>query len=142
MSPRHRPARMFGLPRAVIQQAIRYSIIGLTANAMGYAVYLGVTYAGVPPKAAVTVLYSVGATLTFFLNRSWTFGHRGALTRSGLRFILAHLGGFGLNLAILVGFHDMLGLPHQAVQAAAVVIVACYLFVAFRLVVFAKERPS
>jgi putative flippase GtrA len=141
-SRKHRSPCTFSLSRAVIGQAIRYGIVGLVTNAIGYMIYLGVTYATVPPKIAVTILYSLGAMLSFFLNRTWTFGHRGTLTRSGLRFALAHLGGYGLNLVIIIGFHDMLGLPHQAVQAMAIIIVAGYLFVAFRLFVFAKERPS
>jgi putative flippase GtrA len=55
------------------------------------------------------------------------------------RYLLAHGIGYAANVAMLYVFSDRMGLPHQAVQAAAIVAVAGMLFVAFRYFVFAHE---
>jgi putative flippase GtrA len=51
--------------------------------------------------------------------------------------MIVHLMGYFLNLLMLVFFVDWLGFAHQFVQAAAIVVVAVFLFVLFRVFVFA-----
>lgn len=117
-------------------QLVRYGVVGIASNAAGYAVYLLVTWLGVPPKIAMTVLYAVGATVGFFGNRRYAFRHEGALLSSGVRYLLAHAAGYGINLAIQVIVADRWGYPHQWAQALAVFVVAGFLFVVFRYFVF------
>jgi hypothetical protein len=50
--------------------------------------------------------------------------------------VLAHVVGYCLNLSLLLVFVGKLGYPHQWVQGAAILIVACYLFLAFKFFVF------
>jgi len=119
-----------------MRQLVRYAVVGIATNLAGYAVYLLVTWTGVEPKLAMTCLYAVGATASFLGNRSWTFGHRGNVAAGAARFALAQLAGYLINLALLVVFSDHLGFPHQAVQGAAIIVVALFLFAAFRLFVF------
>lgn len=128
--------------RAPLSQFLRYGVVGVGTNLAGYLVYLAITGAGAPPKWAMTGLYAFGATLSFLLNRRWTFGHTGGISGAGLRFALAHLIGYAANFTLLYTFHDRLGLPHQAVQAAAVLIVAVLLFALFRLFVFPARTAS
>ena len=128
--------------RTLIGQMLRYGVVGIATNLAGFLVYLALTWGGLAPKIAMSGLYVLGATLSFVLNRRWTFGHRGAISGAGVRFVLAHLAGYGINLALLVTLHDLAGLPHPAVQAGAVVIVAGFLFVAFRLFVFPARSPA
>ena len=125
-----------------MKQLVRYAVVGIATNLAGYAVYLLVTWAGVEPKLAMTCLYAVGATVSFLGNRSWTFGHRGNIAAGAARFAVAHLMGYLLNLTLLVVFADRLGFPHQVVQAVAVVVVALFLFVTFRLFVFPAARRA
>lgn len=122
--------------RAVQAQLLRFGFVGLTTNLLGYLLYLSLTFAGLAPKVTMTLLYTSGATLSFVLNRRWTFGYKGAASRAGLRFAMAHVAGFGVNYAMLAMLHDQLGWPHELVQAMAVLVVAAGLFVAFRLFVF------
>ena len=117
-------------------QLARYGLVGLASNAAGYLVYLALTATGLAPRYAMSLLYTVGALAGFFGNRRLTFSHRGSVMSSGLRYALAHLGGYALNLFLLTLFAERLHYPHQAVQAAAVFVVAAYLFVTFRLFVF------
>lgn len=120
------------------KQFFRYAIVGTLSNVAGYLLYLGITSLGVGAKTAMTFLYLMGATFSFFANRQWTFSHRGNVANSLFRYGLTHLVGYGLNYAMLYILTDNLGYPHQWVQALAVFVVALFLFVAFRFFVFCQ----
>lgn len=122
--------------KASVQQLLRYGIVGVASNATMYGVYLLLTYLGIEPKTAMTMVYLLGATLGFFGNKQWTFEHRGNAKRAMLRYIVAHSAGYMLNFLILYTFVDRLGYPHQWVQAAAIAVVAVFLFVIFKYFVF------
>jgi putative flippase GtrA len=123
-------------------QLIRYGLVGLASNLVGYLVYLFITYLGVAPKIAMSVLYVIGATIGFVGNRRLTFAHKGSLFGAGIRYLIAHCIGYALNLSILIFMVDKLGYPHQWVQAAAIFIVAAYLFFAFKFFVFTEGAYS
>jgi putative flippase GtrA len=125
-----------------VKQLFRYALVGTTINIAGYLVYLLITFLGVTPKIAVTFLYIAGASVGFWGNRKLAFMHQGSLLGSGVRYIIAHIFGYLLNLAILILFVDMLGYAHQWVQAFAVFVVAGYLFLAFKFFVFPNLSKS
>jgi putative flippase GtrA len=124
-----------------ILRFIRYAIVGVATNAAGYLLYLLVTFAGAEPRVAMSVLYVVGATLGYFSNRKWAFGHSGAISRSAMLYVLFHTGGYLINFTLLYVLVDKFGFPHQLVQAFAIAVVASYLFVALNLIVF-RQTPS
>lgn len=121
-------------------QLFRYGVVGVVQNAAGYLLYLLVTWLGVPPKLALTVLYAAGATASFFGNRKFTFRHEGAVLSSGPRFVLAHVAGYLITLLIQLVVTDRLGYPHQLAQGVAIFVVAGFLFVTFRYFVFPNGR--
>jgi putative flippase GtrA len=123
-----------------MRQLIRYGLVGAVSNLTIYFVYLLITYLGVEPKTAMTLVYIIGASIGFIGNRKWTFTHRGDSTRAALRYVLAHVFGYLLNFLILFTFVDRLGYAHQWVQAMAIIIVAGFLFIVFKYFVFC-ERP-
>ncbi|WP_366919273.1 GtrA family protein [Variovorax ginsengisoli] len=124
------------------EQLMRYGLVGLTVNLAGYAVYLLVTYLGAPPRAAMTVLYGVGAFGGFWGNKRLTFRHEGGVLRTATRYVLAHCLGYLINLAIFAVVIDKLGYPHQWAQAIGVFVVAGYLFLAFKFFVFRDLTSS
>lgn len=121
-----------------VGQLLRYAALGLLTNGAGYLAYLGLTWAGLDPKLAMTLLYVGVAVASYAGNRTLTFSFRGGVLGSGVRFALAHLGGYCINLLLLALLVDRMGLPHQAVQAAAIFVVAGYLFVALKYFVFRR----
>lgn len=125
-----------------ISQLIRYGVVGLTINFAGYMVYLLLTYLGVTPKLAMSVLYGVGVAASFWGNRVVTFSHKGGIMSSGARFLIAHCFGYLINLTLLIVFVDNLGYPHQLVQVIAIFIVAAFLFMIFKLFVFVNDKAS
>lgn len=134
-----RPGRLTSVAGSTFS---RYVLVGLVANGAGYLLYLALTALGTDPKLAMSLLYFAGAAIGFIGNRQWTFAHRGHLASGMARYAFAHGAGYLLNFMLLVIFADALGLPHQLVQAAAIGIVAVFLFTAFRYFVFSADTRT
>lgn len=124
------------------RQLTRFAVVGVASNAAAYVAYLALTAGGLSPKPAMSLVYVLAAGAGFFANRRWSFAHGGRVLPAGLRYLAAHAAGYLLNLALLHLGVDRLGWPHQAVQAAAIVVVAGFLFVVFRRFVFATTAGA
>ena len=124
------------------RQLWRYAAVGLTTNAAGYTVHLLLTNVlGLEPKRVMSCMYAVAATVGFFSHRRITFAYQGGHLGAGLRYALAHLLGYGINLCMLLVLVDGIGMAHEYVQAAAVLVVAAFLFVSFKFFVFPAPPP-
>lgn len=122
-----------------ISQLFSYGVLGIVVNLAAYLSYLFITYLGGTPKLTMSVLYVVTAFVSFLGNRKLTFDHKGCLLGSGLRFSIAHLFGYLINLGLLFILVDKFGYPHQVVQVCAIIIVAIFLFLTFKFFVFREE---
>lgn len=127
--------------RQAAAQLIRYGIVGVLNNLLGYLIYLGVTWLWLEPKLAVTLLYPVGALTGYFGHARYAFSYQGSARYGLLRYVVAHLVGYGVNVLLLWVFSDRLGFPHQLVQAGAIVTVAAVLFVLLKFFVFPRSQP-
>ena len=121
-------------------QLYRYGLVGVVVNLILYCAYWLITYLGIEPKKAMTVIYLSGMLIGFAGHRKWTFVHKGALLGSGARFFVAHMFGYLINYLILLIFVDMLGYSHQWIQAVAILVVAGFLFLTFRYFVFSGRE--
>jgi putative flippase GtrA len=124
-------------------RVVRYGVVGLLNNALGYLIYLVVTWLWLEPKVAVTLMYPVGAVTAYFGHARYSFAYCGRTSRGIIRYSIAHLIGYGSNIGILYLFSDWLGYAHQWVQAVAIVAVAGILYLLFSYFVFPiRSRPS
>lgn len=123
-------------------QLLRYGLLGIITNSVGYIVYLIFTHLGTTPKITMTFLYGIGVAISFFANRKWTFMHNGSVAGTSLRYIIAYGVGYFINFAILIVMVDKLGYSHQWVQALAIFIVAAFLFIAFKFYVFKESKSA
>ena len=128
-----------GNKQILVKQVFRYGVFGVSRNSLGYIAYLLITYLGVSPKIAMSILYLVGTVIGFFGNRKFIFVHDGSMFKSGIRYLVAHLMGYIINLVILIVMVDKLGYPHQWVQAIAIIVVAAFLFLTFKFFVFQRD---
>lgn len=125
-----------------IHQMIRYAIIGIASNLIGYVAYLLLTFFLVEPKIAMTLVYLTGASVGYFGNRQWTFTHKGKMLPALMKYSLAHAFGYTINFILLYVFVDRMLYPHQAVQFFAILVVAGILFLVFKRFVFADTIQS
>jgi putative flippase GtrA len=84
----------------------------------------------------MTLLYVFGVLLTFIVNRFWTFKHHGIFHAVFLRYVAVCVFGYMLNFMLLWIAVDNFHLPHQSVQALAIVTVAATLFLLHKYWVF------
>lgn len=128
--------------REPVRAALRWALAGIALNATLYLAYLVLAEGPLGPRGAMTATYAAGIAAGYAVNRSWSFGHRGAIGISLRRYLALYLGGWALNLAALTVAVDMLGAPHRLVQAAAIPALALAFFLAQRFWVFADDTGS
>ncbi|MSP04108.1 MAG: GtrA family protein [Acetobacteraceae bacterium] len=117
-------------------QIIRYGIVGVLNNLLGYFIYLLVTYFWLDPKVAITLLYPVRATTAYFGHSKYSFSHKVTKRHDLWRYIVAHLISYGVNYLMLYILWGKFNFPHQAVQAGAIFVCAGVLFLLFKYFVF------
>ena len=121
-----------------MKQYTRYVIVGIASNLTGYFIYLLLTYFYFGPKFAMTIVYLAGSLVSFIGNSQWTFNYRGAIFTPIIKYVLVHALGFSFNYIILYLFVDKFSYPHQYVQAVAIGVVAVFLFLMLKKIVFAN----
>lgn len=130
---------LFHMP---IAEIVRYGIVGLTLNAIGYLIYLLITALGLSPLTTVTVFYPLSVLAGYFAHRRHTFRRLAQGLEGGIlaRYIAVYVAGYLINAGMLQLLHEKLGYPHQWVQALAIFLVAGFLFVAMKLWVFTNPK--
>ena len=126
----------------VHSQLIRYAVVGLVSNVVSYLLYLLVTWFGMGPKTAMSLLYTMGVLQTFVFNKKWSFRFDGEVAPALVRYATVYMLGYAINLLALVLLVDQAGLQHQLVQGVMILVVAAMLFMAQRYWVFPKTPRS
>lgn len=127
--------------KQTLTQLGRYGLVGLASNAVGYLLYLGLTYLGMGPKMSMTLLYGVGVLQTFVFNRKWSFKFGGAVTPALVRYTTLYAVGYVINFVALILLVDQQGLPHQWVMGVLVLFMAAFFFIGQKFWVF-HESPK
>jgi putative flippase GtrA len=129
------------LARRLAQHKLaKFIVVGVANNLVGYGAFVVLSLLGVAAIPAMTVAYVIGMVISFTGNRKWTFGHRGSLVPTLVKFAVANLLGYGVNFALLRLFVSQLGLPQIPVQFFATGCVALCTFLMMRLWVFRADR--
>ena len=117
-------------------EMFRYSSVGLLHNILGFSFYIILTYIGLKPEYAVSILYPLGAIFSFYGNIQFTFKYTGNSNIAKAKFIFSHFGGYLINIMILYIFVTQLTYPHELIQFFAICLVAIYLFFASKFFIF------
>ncbi len=120
------------------RQLLIYAIIGVLTNLIIYGLYIFITNIFGWPKLTMTILYISGASIGFLANRRFTFCRTNRIGVAGVRYFLAQISGYFLNLFIFLIFVDWFDFSHQVIQAMAIFVVGIFLFVVMRVYVFAE----
>lgn len=119
-----------------LAQLTKFSAVGITGNLLGYLIYILLTYLGLKPTYAVSILYPMGAMFSFYGNLGFTFKYTGNPNTAKVKFIFSHLAGYLINIIILHIFVTKLTYPHELIQLFAICIVAIYIFFISKLFIF------
>lgn len=128
--------------KTTLGQLIRYGIVGVASNAVGYLLYLAITAAGMDHKLAMTLLYAVGVAQTFIFNKRWAFRSDDSTGSALVRYIVVYALGYLINYSVLFLLVDRAGMPHQLIMAALIVLMVMYFFLAQKFWVFRKRSDA
>lgn len=130
-----------GRTRAGLGRILRFGVVGVVNNGVGYGLFVVMSLLGVGHLEAMTASYLVGMAISFWGNRSWTFAHDGPVWPTLARFLLANAVGYGVNFAVLHSLVAGAGVPQIPAQPVATGAVAVCTFTLMRRWVF-RERPA
>jgi putative flippase GtrA len=134
--------------RETVGLIARFGLVGLVNTAVGFAVAVLLDpVLGLPPALANAASYACGISVGFVLSRRFVFRSRAGLSAAGPRYLLAAVGAFALNQAVLRATGLALGaglFQHIAAQVAAMASYSIAFFVLCRLWVFrlADRSPA
>jgi len=72
-------------------QFLRFSVVGLLAVALAYVLYRLLISADLGSGMAYAIAYGCALSLSFFLNRNWSFQHTGRYLSTSIRFLVIHI---------------------------------------------------
>ena len=130
------------LARLGRSQAVRYLTVSVLNNGTDYAIF-GLLYGllGVPIQIANGAGYLVGTTLSYLLNKTWTFEQRlddGQHVKQIAFFVIANIVGIGVSTA-LISLYSLVLNPWIA-KVLTTLSLAIYFFVVSKFVVFREVR--
>jgi putative flippase GtrA len=139
-----RPEAPRSAPERALSQFTRFAMVGVVNTLTSSALYLAMTrLVRLPPLAANAIAFVVSASLSYLLNKYWTFRDpRPAHARQYPLFILVGAIGLLLSETILWVLHSRLGVHDFIAFLAAVGVVMFWNFGASRGIVFRPSRPS
>jgi putative flippase GtrA len=128
--------------RLLESQFLRFCAVGTSGYAINLAAYAALLSSGLHYLAAAAISFLVAALSNYVWNRTWTFRTSGTpVLGQGARALLVSglsLGANQLFLYVLVAA----GAGHLAGQAAAILLVTPFSFVANKLWAFAESERS
>lgn len=121
---------------ATISEGLRFITLGIVNNILGYLLFLFFIFLGIEYKIAMSLLYFFGSIMSFVGNWKWVFHNNQLFFSAICQFFIVYLLGYLLNLALLIYFVDQLGYSVLLMQAIATVIVASFLFIMLKFIIF------
>jgi putative flippase GtrA len=93
----------------VRDKALRFAAVGVVNTLIGLAaIYAGLAWLGMGDATANLFGYCIGWSVSFPLNRRFTFRHRGNVGLSLLRFLLVSALAYAANLGLVLFVHRVL----------------------------------
>jgi len=121
----------------------RFLVVGVLNTGLGLAViFAAKALLGRGDVAANMLGYGVGLAVSFVLNRSWSFAHRGAVLPALVRFLGAFLLAYAINLTTVLMLIRVAEVNSYLAQAIGVVPYTLVFFAASRFLVFVPRRTA
>lgn len=111
-------------------QLVRYGAVGVLTNGLGYALFLLILWVGGGHKFAASFTYMMGVVFSFWLNRALVFNSNLSVWVGTIRLGAMILVGYLINISILYGGTDLMGISPWFTQMAAIVIVSVFFYLA------------
>lgn len=115
---------------------IRYGIVGLVTNALLYGLFVVLIRLGLSAVLSAAVCYALGVTLSYVLNRRWSFASAASHRHDLPRFLFAYGIGFLATMIFIAVLTHVLA-PEVA-QALNIGLTAITIYLSLRLLRFGQ----
>lgn len=122
------------------RQLGRYGLVGITSNALTYGLFLLLYHLGLPALWATGVCYVTGVTISYLVNRLWTFRSNAVHGRDLPKFVIAY--GLGLILSIAMMWGLIHWLPAEIAQILTIFGSAAAIYLLLRLLRFGRAEQG
>jgi putative flippase GtrA len=87
-----------------VPTVVRFVLVGMVNTLVGLAlIYAAKWFVGAGDVVANAFGYGTGLLVSFSLNRTWTFAHKGPAGRAFVTFLVVQGVAYGLNLVCVLG---------------------------------------
>ena len=128
--------------KKLIQQAVRFGLVGVLNTLIDYAVYsllLLIPFVRENYVIAQVAGYSAGLANSLYCNKRWTFAQKERISKSQLiAFLVINLAALGVSTAVLVMAQEWLGLGPYLGKIVATVFSMGVNFLGNKIIVFKK----
>lgn len=121
---------------SVITQFVRYAIVGLVTNFIGYSIFLLLMRVGIGHKQSMSILYLVSTGIGFLGMRNWVFKNKQNFYFTAVKFFTIYFIGYLVSIAVIMEFVDVCGYSSWFIQAGLILILPFYFFTALKWFVF------
>ncbi|MEM3886806.1 MAG: GtrA family protein [Candidatus Methanomethylicia archaeon] len=80
----------------------KYLLVGLMNTIVGYGIIFSLMYIGVSPEVSNIIGYAIGITVSYVLNKIYTFKSKAHPKKEFPKFIASLLAAYGLNFVTLI----------------------------------------
>jgi putative flippase GtrA len=122
---------------------LKFSVVGVLNTIFGLScIYLAMYVAGMNYILANGIGYSFGFGVSFLLNGTWTFRHRGSYGPSLGRWLMVTSAAYGLNLAVIVASRRWIEVDVYFAQIFGVAVYAIVSFFGGRHFAFVNDHEE
>lgn len=121
---------------------LRYTMVGIVSNGVLYLGYIGLTALNALPEVASAVLFVVGVSATYIINRGWSFKSSEAHGWAAPRYAATYLIGLGVQVGALAFTYRVFDAPHQLAQLFAMGCAAGSIFALLNFWVFGRRQHA
>jgi putative flippase GtrA len=129
--------------RHMITELVRFGLVGVLNTLSGLFIIIALMRsAGVDYLLANAVGYACGITLSFFINRSWTFRHKGSMFQSAIQWGKVTAMAYVVNLGVVVLAHEYFGIEPYASQLLGLVAYSLLSYLGGKYYAFHQQAQS
>ena len=121
----------------LIRQGLRFALVGLVNTAVGLiSIYAILYFTNAGPFLANGIGYAIGFSVSFMLNRAWTFEHKGPARKVLPRYLMVVAVAYLCNIAVVYYVIHFLHWDPYWAQPAGIVIYSTVTFIGSKSLVF------
>lgn len=127
----------------VVRQSLRFATVGLVNTAIGLmAIFAVIFFFNANPVLANAIGYAIGLTVSFVLNRYWTFADAQSIAKVLPPYLLIAATSYLLNLSVVLLVTHYFGMGPYLVQFFGIGVYTVSMFLGCRWFVFQAPIKS